>query len=160
MKKCIKVASVIMAGIVLLAFGGCGKKTEEKTKGSRSVKTHQSDNSDSSTRNIASTLVFTKKTDAYEKTITVNFDKDELIIDGKAVTVYTKESDAVDEYKYIEEAVQQGSILDAKLEGNTITQTFDINSSTLSSISFAKESRNKTNYRRYCENLNFECKEV
>ena len=160
MNKCRKAVAMIMAGFVMIAFTGCGKKSEEKTKGSRSVKTHQSDNSDSPTSNIASTLVFTKKTDAYEKTITVNFDKDELIIDGKAVTVYTNESDAVDQFKYVEESVQQGGILDAKLEGNTITQTFDINSSTLSGVGITKEARNKTNYRRYCENLDFKCKEV
>ncbi len=83
-----------------------------------------------------------------------------MIIDGKVVTVYVKESDALNQYKYVEEALQAGSILDAKLENKTITQTFDINSGTLSSVSFSKTSRNKTNYKRYVENLGFVCKEV
>ena len=146
-----KIAAMIMIGLIMLAFAGCGKKTEEKGKGSSSKKTYESVDSGSSKSSVASTVTWVKKEDAYEKTITVNFDEDELIIDGKVVTVYVKD---------IFEALQAGSILDAKLENKTITQTFDINSGTLSSVSFSKTSRNKTNYKRYVENLGFVCKEV
>ena len=155
-----KIAAMIMTGFTMFAFAGCGKKTEEKGKGSSSKKTYESVDSGSSKSSVASTVTWVKKEDAYEKTITVNFDEDELIIDGKVVTVYVKESDALNQYKYVEEALQAGSILDAKLENKTITQTFDINSGTLSSVSFSKTSRNKTNYKRYVENLGFVCKEV
>ena len=155
-----KIAAMIMTGLIMLAFAGCGKKTEEKGKVSSSKKTYESVDSGSSKSSVASTVTWVKKEDAYEKTITVNFDENELIIDGKVVTVYVKESDALNQYKYVEEALQAGSILDAKLENKTITQTFDINSGTLSSVSFSKTSRNKTNYKRYVENLGFVCKEV
>lgn len=155
-----KIVAMIMAGFVMLALAGCGKKTEGKTKDSNSVKIQGSDNSDDSASNIASTLICVQKDDAYEKTITVNFDKDDLIIDGKTVTVYVKESDALNQFNYLEESVQQGGLLDAKLEDKTITEIFDINSSSLSGIGFSKESRNKRNFRRYVENLGYECKEV
>ena len=155
-----KIAAMIMIGLIMLAFAGCGKKSEGNDKGSSSKKTYESVDSGSSKSSVASTVTWVKKEDAYEKTITVNFDEDELIIDGKVVTVYVKESDALNQYKYVEEALQAGSILDAKLENKTITQTFDINSGTLSSVSFSKTSRNKTNYKRYVENLGFVCKEV
>lgn len=150
-----KIVAMIMAGFVMLAFAGCGKKTEEKSKAPSSEKKYESKDSGSSKSSVASTVTWVKKTDAYEKTITVNFDENELIIDGKVVTVYVKENDALNEYKYVEEALQGGSILDAKLENKTITQIFDINSDTLSGVSFSKTSRNKTNYKRYVENLGF-----
>lgn len=38
-----KIAAMIMTGLIMLAFAGCGKKTEEKGKGSSSKKTYESE---------------------------------------------------------------------------------------------------------------------
>lgn len=38
-----KIAAMIMAGFTMFAFAGCGKKSEEKGKGSSSKKTYESE---------------------------------------------------------------------------------------------------------------------
>ena len=43
MKKAKKVVAMLMAGFVMLAFAGCGKKTEEKSKSSKARKTYESE---------------------------------------------------------------------------------------------------------------------
>ena len=151
MKK--KLVLGLLVFVALFTITGCGSKKDESSNNSGS-----NNESNNSSQKVASTLTCTYNSDSYEKTMIVNFDKDEMIIDGTTVTVYAKESDAKDEYKYREESAQKGGIVSAKLEDKTITEYFDIDSTSLSGIGYTKAERNKNNLIRYAENLDFECK--
>ena len=152
MKK--KLILGLLVFVALFTITGCGSKKDESSNNSG----NNNNESNNSSQKVASTLTCTYKSDSYEKTMTVNFDKDEMILDGTTVTVYAKESDAKDNYKYIEESVQKGGLLNAKLEDKTIAEYFDIDSTSLSGIGYTKAERNKNNLIRYAENLDFECK--
>ena len=138
---------IILSLLILSVFTitGCGK-TETKTEKKEE-------------NNVASTLTCVKKTDKYTKTNVINFDKDDMIINGTTTTEYVDFNDAEANYKELEKAQQDGVYTSVEIqnEDKRVIVKYTIDSSSLASIGYTKAARNKSNYLAAMKNSEFEC---
>ena len=125
MKK--KLVLGLLVFVALFTITGCGSKKDESQNSSKS---NESNNTSSNVVSVV-TCKKTNKDDGmaveiYDAIAIVNFDKDDMLIDGKITTTYEKESSTQDEYKYKKEAADAGSIETATIDGISLFKHLQI----------------------------------
>ena len=129
MKK--KLVLGLLVFVALFAITGCGSNKDESQNSSKS---NESNNTSSNVATVV-TCKNTNKDDGmaveiFDAVVILNFDKDDMLIDGKKTTTYEKESTAQDNYKYDKEAADAGAFESATIDKNVVTITFTNKSKT------------------------------
>lgn len=133
MKK--KLVLGLLVFVALFTITGCGSKKEESK---------ESNNSKSSTSDIASVVTCRQKNEGldaveYDFIMVANFDKDDVLIDVKDTRTYGKESDAQNEYKSRKATADAGYIKSLTIDKNVVTTIYTKENASSNSIKTEKD---------------------